>query len=672
VKSPAAAGARSAAVFALLSLVVAALNVSVAARLFTKGWLVHFNSVEGFFVALARLLARSPEPGWWPYWYAGMPFYQVYVPALHQTAALVSSLGGLPPVNAYHVVTATGYALGPVALMLAMRSLGAATPACAAAAVIVSLTSPSLLFMPGFIADTGGVQFARRLQVLTVYGEGPHVVSLALQFLCLAALQWFVAHRRRQAFLLSALLFALLVAVNLPGAMAFFVLLAAWVLAQPAVSGQFGALRAALMVGVAGYLLAAYFVPPQTLLTARETSAWMHPGFTNHPWLRTVLTLWLLAAMWLLNRWLCRRQFTLAARFGIVASLLLVLIAATAGDQRFELLPQAGRLHLEAEFALAIALGLALAALFAKLGARARLAFGLLLAGCLIVQFQHYRAYARRLIQPADLSRRSEWRTASWLQANLPGERIYATGSTAFWLNAFADNPQLGGCCDQSVTSPYLRAIPYLVNLAQTPEEVQRAVLWLRAFGVRALVAPGAASTEVYPDIRHPGKFRSLLPVLAGDTGDIIYDLGAAAARLAAVIPQTALVRQPPEGLSDTAAVSAYVQAASAGGAESHWRSPATLALLARQVQTGDVVSVRVSAHPGWRASMNGAPVPASADALGFLVLRPPPCTACRIHLEWSPPPALRAIRALSLAAWLAWGALALTLLLKTEPAPAT
>ena len=74
----------------------------------------------------------------------------------------------------------------------------------------------------------------------------------------------------------------------------------------------------------------------------------------------------------------------------------------------------------------------------------------------IVVQMGNYRAWARTEIKRVDLEKRSEYTTARWLDGHMNGARVYVTGSTGFWLNAFTDTPQLVGCCDQGLAMPVL------------------------------------------------------------------------------------------------------------------------------------------------------------------------------------------------------------------------
>src|SRR5215472_5253436 len=136
------------------------------------------------------------------------------------------------------------------------------------------------------------------------------------------------------------------------------------------------------------------------------------------------------------------------------------------------------------------------------------IALALLLAP-LGIQIDHYRACARTDIPPLDLARRSEYTTVGWLERNLPGQRVYAMGSTGFWLNAFTDQPQLAGCCEQGEAMPIIGSIASLVNAGTTPRETAEARTWLQVMGVQAMVANGPDSTDEYKDIRSARTIRS-------------------------------------------------------------------------------------------------------------------------------------------------------------------
>ena len=138
-------------------------------------------SVDGFFIGIARYISTHwSDFSWFPLWHCGMPYQDTYVPMLHLVVAAVASLAHISAARAYHGVTGVAYALGPPALYWMAIRLGAPRGAAFLSALFYSLFSPSALLMPEMAKDLGGFWYGRRLQVMTVYGEGPHVAAMTL------------------------------------------------------------------------------------------------------------------------------------------------------------------------------------------------------------------------------------------------------------------------------------------------------------------------------------------------------------------------------------------------------------------------------------------------------------------------------------------------------------
>ena len=218
-----------------------ALNIWICWRLFRIEYSRHFDSVEGFFIAMARYISTHWSGfSWWPLWHCGMPYQDTYVPLVHLVVAAVASLAKISAAHAYHDVTGVTYSLGAATLFLMAMRLGASRGAAFLAALIYSLFSPSALLMADVARDIGGWFYGRRLQVLTVYGEGPHVTSLALLPLVILALQHALDRRTGRSFALAALATATLSLTNVPGTMATGLAVFCWIAVQPA--GRSGSL----------------------------------------------------------------------------------------------------------------------------------------------------------------------------------------------------------------------------------------------------------------------------------------------------------------------------------------------------------------------------------------------------------------------------------------------
>ncbi len=619
-------------------LVLTALNLSISWRLLKIEYTNAFSSVEGYFIAIARYISGHwGDFSWFPLWHCGMPYQDTYVPLLHMVVAATAGLGHIPAARAYHGVVGVTYALGAPALYWMAVRLGAPRGAAFLSALFYSLFSPSALLMADVARDLGGLWFSRRLQVLTVYGEGPHITAMTLLPVVILALENALVKKTGRALALAALSIALVFLTNIPGTMALGVAVFCWICAQPRDRHPSAWMVAAAAAALA-YGVACFGVPPSSIFRVGANVGDMHRGFSNSLhygplWL--VLAFGSVAAAGFV---LARTRLPLALRFAILFSALVGAMAATAKSGTFELLPQVGRLHLEFEMGACLLLGFASWALYSLFPRWTRPVVLAICLGPLVLQYGNYRWRARVDTQRADLERRSEYTSARWLSANMKGGRVYVTGSTAFWLNAFSATPQLIGCCDQGQSMPVLNAVPYTLNTPASPGSTEAGIGWLRALGVQALVVNGAASTDEYKDIRAPQRFDGLLPLLHRENGDAIYSVLPLGTSLAHVLRPGELVPVRPPGQFAYSEILKYAQVtadAARPPASFVWLSGARARIRAN-LHPGDLLSVQVAWFSGWKATVRGEVKPVSADGMGFLVIQPQCQGDCEIDLAWT------------------------------------
>ncbi|HEX8985562.1 MAG TPA: hypothetical protein VF767_09025, partial [Bryobacteraceae bacterium] len=133
----------------LLSVLLLVLNLWFVKELLRAEFVAHMFSIEGAYIGLARYAAANwRDLTWFPLWYGGIPYQNTYLPLLHLAVAAVSKLLGLAPGLAYHATTAVLYCLGPVALFLFAKEISKSRTYSFAAALLYSLTSPSLVLIP--------------------------------------------------------------------------------------------------------------------------------------------------------------------------------------------------------------------------------------------------------------------------------------------------------------------------------------------------------------------------------------------------------------------------------------------------------------------------------------------------------------------------------------------
>jgi hypothetical protein len=607
-------------------------------------------------VGLANYLSRHwSDYSWWPLWHCGMPYTDTYVPLLHLLVAATATLSKIGAAHAYHAVTGLFYVLGPITLYLMAVRLGAGRGSAFVGALFYSLFSPCTLMMPDIAKDLGGFWGCRRLQVLVVYGEGPHVSDMTLLPLGILALQSALQSRTRRALAWAALTFAAVFSMNVPGSMAAGVAVFCWLCVQPAGERRAAWILAAVSAAF-GYAIACYGIPPSSLRTVVGNVGAMHAGFSAG--LRAAGPLLLaasLACAAAIGWWLSRTRVALFLRFAMLNFLLLALLVLTARPERFELLPQAGRLHLEMEMGACLILGSLAWFLYSLIPGWVRPIAIVLCLAPFGLQLEHYRARARMELEPVDLAKRSEYTSARWADAHLPGQRIYVAGSTSFWWNAFTDDPQLVGCCAQNQSVPILKDVPYLVDLPGSASDTARITPYLQALGVQALVANGPGSTDEYKDVHSPQRFDALLPVLHREMGDTIYAIPQRTTSLAHAIGSAEAVPVPvpadkPLSSDDILRYAAVLQDPARPIADFSWMRGGT-ARIAATLTPADLISVQVAWFRGWKAYVAGHSIPVTRDGLGFLLLHPACTGPCEIMLRWTGRPDLIPSAAISVAA---------------------
>jgi hypothetical protein len=619
-----------------LSAALFLVNTAIAWRLFHTEYVSQTGTVEGVFIAYARY-ARDhwPDLDWCRIWYAGLPFPNAYEPALHLTVAAVSAVGRVSAGSAFHFVVALLYCLGPVTLFwLAFRLTHSASWSFYAG-LLYSLISPSAFLAGEIRRDLGSLFYAQRLHTLVGYADSPHVSSLTLIPLAILALDLALEKRRPIYYVAAALALAAVPLTNWPGTIVLAFAVIAYGLS---LSWGNWLRRWALIIaiGALGYGFAMPWAPPSTILTTVSDTQKFEPvnEFGSH---HLVYAAVLMVCTLILLRVFSAVRVPGYLRFFLLFFFYMAAITLGYYWLGVTLLAQPHRFHLAMEMGCILSLVFAARLLLLPspvLRKPVAAAFAIL---C-VVQLAHYRTYARQLIRPLDMTQTSEYKTARWFDAHMRDSRVMVPGSTSFWLNAFTDTPQLAGCCPQGVLDQTILIANYGIDTDLTAENraLENTVLWLKALGVRAVAVSGPRSTEVYKPFRHPGKFEGRLPVLWREGDDIIYEVPEPSYSFAHAVERSDLVERAPVNGVDTAPLIPYVAAMELPGAalRMRWLDNET-AVISGKLKPGQLVSVQVTAHPGWHAMVAHAPRTVFADKLGFLTVVPNCSGDCTINLHY-------------------------------------
>jgi len=525
-------------------------------------------------------------------------------------------------------------------------------PGCSfLAALLYSLTSPTQLIVPD--AEFAWRHFwdARRLYLVAVWDDTPHLTAVALLPMAILFLTLAIRKRRPAYYAILVLLIALMALAS--DFAPIEVMTAALCLIAVFPRQDYGRNMALIIsIGLFAYAVVAPFLPPSMLVAICKASANAEGGWTAS----SVTALAIVSLGWIvlwhvLARWTADWKLRFFALFAYLTGSVPVI----ASYLHRQFLPQPGRYKLEMELAIALVLVFGLRSLFEKARLSLKVALLFLFFALAGEQIVSHRQFAKNILQPADVTQTIEYRTAAWASHNLPGVRVMLPGSIAQWADNFTDLWQFSGSSwSQAYNQVQQRGLAAIYNGAETAHQDSHVSLdWLRAFGVGAIAVSGPNSQEYWKPFTHAAKFEGLLPVLWREDNVTIYRVPQRTSSLAHVVSETAIVSHPPTGPGDTDEIEKYVAALddpSLPAAEVRWAGPNNIQIRTNAAP-GQAISVQVSYHPGWHAKAGNRMVDVRRDGLGLMWLRPDCSGLCEIQLDYDGGWELRLCRYLSFTA---------------------
>jgi hypothetical protein len=333
-----------------------------------------------------------------------------------------------------------------------------------------------------------------------------------------------------------------------------------------------------------------------------------------------------LALLWMLRRF----RASPAVRFSAMFLLITAGLTLLSEWWRIEILPQAGRYHVQMEMGIALVAGLCLARLVRHQPSWVGLGCVAILAAFCVAPVKQVRRHNRDInLRAIDMTATPMYQVGNWLHEHGFTGRVFASGAVGFWLHAFTDTPNLDGGFTHGRINPQAAVAWYGI---QAREPAERAVLWMKAFGVRAVAVAEPGSLEPYPSPPMAGKFDRLLEVLWRGPHDVLYRVPGAET-LAYQVPRDAILRRPPLSAE---ALLPYVEALERPQAQlrSQWTTRHSLRIEG-EMASHELVSVQVAYHPGWSASVQGRPVGLRADGLGQMVVEHGCNGPCTVDLDY-------------------------------------
>ncbi len=651
---------------AAFPLLIFAVNFYFIKELYSLEYSQFMGSIEAAYISISRYIIENwRDLTWFPLWYGGIPFQNTYPPFLHAVVALAAAMFRMSPAHAHHFVTAWFYCLAPVALYaLALRLTGSRWYSFWAA-WIYSIFSPSVFLMPSVYADMGHIFGLRRFQALLPYGEGPHITSMALLPIALLGLDLALSKRTPVRCTFAAVAITAVVLSNWLGAFALAAAIFAYLLARTNSSDAWRTWRNAALLCALAYALACSWIPPSTIRDVRHNAQFV--GSFEHvyqhlPFYASIGIIVLLAVKYAMYR----RKISDALQFFVLFALVIGAIPLAAEWAQVDVVPQPLRYHLEMDLALSLLLVFGLRPLASKLSPQYKAVVVAVLLVLSFAQGRLDRRYARRMIKPVNIDATIEYQTAKWFDAHLDGGRVMASGTICYWLNAFTDTPQFAGGFDQGITNRTYNLVSYQILSADGAGDraAEIASLWLNAYGVQAIAVGGPRSRGEFKPFRHPEVFAKSFEEAMRDGDDAIYWVPGRNIPFARVIASQNLVQERPVNGIDIVRLQAYVHAIrdpQIAPASFRWTSRHSAEIQA-EVHREQVISVPITYHPGWHASVNHTSRRVFGDGLGQIVVEPNCDGPCNLQLVYDGGTEMLIARALS---WSSLGGCLLWIILK-------
>jgi hypothetical protein len=631
------AKAKNAWVVSVYGVTLAWMNIYICRELFRVEYTGHMNSMQGFWIALARIAGQHwVWPTWWPYWDSGMAFEYTYAPLLPGVTAAYAGLTGVSHASAFNVISGFVYCLTPLTLFVMAWVLTKSPGYSFAAGCIYSLTSPTAILAPDQHISLARFWDSRRIYLSAVWDETPHCAALALLALSVVFL-YLSMQKRRPAYYLGAIVcISLTVLASAFGGLLLLIASLSLLWALDRTEWKRNALTIAAL-GVISYAIVCPFLPPSLIEIMRSDSQLHNDGWS----LSSFAPLAGVALGWaIIDRLLHRFHADPPLRFFTLFAYVTTSIAAVFVYFHRQFVPQPGRYKVELEFAFALFIVFALRPVIVKQSAGVKVTLALLLIALAAEQVIGHRHFAKKVLVPVDITRSIEYRVSKWAEQHLPEQRIMVAGSMEHWLNAFSNMQEFSGSSYSTAQNPVKQMGVDAVLLGQSSLDVEREIslLWLTAFGTQAVAIGGPQSPEFWKPVKNPRKFDGYLDVLWKEDDTTIYRVPQRTASFAHVMPEASLVRTPPQHATDVSELRRYV-----GSLKDETLPPAEFrwdgynrALIPANIRTNDVVSVQVTYHPGWHATVNGKSAKVLQDGLGMMWLKPNVTGPCAIQLDYN------------------------------------
>ncbi|MDZ7261785.1 MAG: hypothetical protein ONB05_06745, partial [candidate division KSB1 bacterium] len=409
-------------------------------------------------------------------------------------------------------MTGLAYVVAPVSLYFFVRYLTQRDFPAVVAGLAYSLLPSMAYLIPAEYHVAARMYLAPKALIsLLLYGEGAHIFArVLLPVVAIAFLELF-RKKTRCAFIFSILGLTAIALTSMTALQGFFLILFI-ILVSELLQGDIRRKLVLLFLSlfIAGGLTAFWFTIP--FLRASLSFAGGAGFIGNLYWLIPPgLPLGLVVVLCFKDKPKLQPLFIAAGMALLFAT---VIFSWFLLEVKF--LPFANRYLPELDMAISMLIGMGVGFIRQKLAKAICLGI-IILIGCPFLSHAWLITAGRE-----DLSSTTEFQVSKWLADRVEGERVFCTGTHAFWLNFFTDVPQIRGGTDFAAVNPWWHHVSYQIVRGADP---MPSILWAKAFNVKYIVVNYPESEVWYKDYLYPEKFENTLPVRYSKNGDKIFEV---------------------------------------------------------------------------------------------------------------------------------------------------
>jgi len=628
------------------------LNLALVFRLFTGEYTAYIGSIESAFISDARFIVENyPNLTWNPLWYAGFPFHLFYMPLVPYLVALAHwTYPSISISQAYRIITGLSYCLGPSALYVFVKYLTKRDAAAWIAAITYSITPSTMYFVilgvGNFANSFSNAPWS--LVVLTVFGEGPHIAALTVCPIAALAFLHALRNPRPRNYVFAALATGCVALINLLGFFSLFIILLILFYSELILGNARNKLKTALLCAVIAYGLVAFHYDV-SFIAMLATKAIGPAEMRFNPTTIFIVVLIATPFIWIFSGYAGKRRNLQPILISSLWFAVFAIITCLWYFYLIPLAPQGNRYIPETDMGFAMLLGIALSSVLAvrrqniRLPVPARevsfrLAAVSIILVLLVFSSMPFLQSSWTLTKPAvDITKTPEYVISEWLSEHVHDERVYATGTVAFWLNVFSDVPQLRGGHDGAAINPWWSHVTYQIN---TGSNGSLAALWCKALNIRYVVVNYPNASTPYPDYSFPQKFEGILPLRFFYKGFGIFEVPLARPELVQAVRWNDFRRLPQiSSVLDYDNLKAYVDLVEGPneGAECKYKilRANEITIEVSNSTKDTALLVKMTYDDLWKAFVNNNEISITAVGPHFILLHPDLSGSYQIRLSY-------------------------------------